>query len=655
MNSNSYIEIFGGKEDPKPADKPKPALFSGLAMKKSAKADPPVQTAYLPPGTETKPPEIYSYIPPDPENIKTPQSCKPPNDSESVESTENTRSHEDPFADIKISEEIKIQKPAKIPGFADDDNSEDSFDFVKKNKLNILKKEIVPAGQNEARKPLQPKFEDKRPEEVFHRGSGINTSASAVIKVEETHSDDKKIGEKSENKLLRGIEEKLKREADEKDRRQREERQRIEEILRKEQEAKEKEELEKKQKAEDDQKMYEKYGDPYALQELVSASLESFSKSISERITAQECLKSRQQELLSGIKTMQSRIVELEELEDAAAYQEEFEEAAKLHDELEELKEACRVNHEHIQDNSAKYSQLETEKNAVLLAKKEWIEETFETSRNVLGKVKENLENDRESMEKFREGKVEEYESRWRQVTAKEEGLQKIKLSVSDKRSELEQRIYEKSSVIQEEEKLLSGELRALNEEIAELEAILAQKKSDALDLSKNLSMVKATLAKSMKEFEEEANEVEEAEKVIKTDIERTDTIKSQLEHEQAESIEKYESFMKKYTTKISDLEVFQQELDSLEVEIRKMASLQENRSKFLEEIKEIEKTLKEKEELLWDAQDYYTTSKDSIDQFKEYIRLQEEKVKEIDKKIPILENDKKAAASAKQFKVGDI
>ena len=685
MNSNSYIEIFGGREDPKPADKPKPALFSGLAMKKTTKVEPPVQSAYVPPVTDIKPVEAYSYKPPDPETIKTVLPSKTPNDTESVESTENTRSNEDPFADIRLVEEIKIQKAAKIPGFADDDNTEDNFDFVKKNKLNLLKNEDPVIKQSGQRKFLQNRIEEKKTQESpsyapavsisasvqpriqeTHSGEGkaqevlrvipaVNSSSSAHPRVEENHNEDKKVGEKSENRLLKGIEEKLKREAEEKANKEREERQRIEEILRKEQETKEKEELAKRQKLEEDRKIYEQYGDPYALKELVRTSLDSFSRSISEKIKAQEGLKAAQQDLLSGIKTMQAKITELEELEDGAAYMEEFEEAAKFHEELEELKEACKVNHERIQNNSAQYSQLETEKNAVLLAKKTWIEETFETSRNVLSKVKENLENDRDASEELRKSKAEEYKSRWSQVTDKEEGLQKIKSNVNDKRSELEQRIYEKSSVIQNEEKELSGELRALSEEIAELEAKLAKKKAQALDLSTKLSVVKETLSKSMKEFEEEANEVEEAEKVIKTDIERTDALKSQLEQEQHESNDQYESFMRKYTTKLSDLEVSQQELDLLELEIRKMASLQENRSKFLEEIKEIEKTLKEKEELLWDAQEYYSSIKDSIDQFKEFIRLQEEKVKEIDKKIPLLENDKKAAASAKQFKVGGI
>ena len=237
-------------------------------------------------------------------------------------------------------------------------------------------------------------------------------------------------------------------------------------------------------------------------------------------------------------------------------------------------------------------------------------------------------------------------------VKAKEQELLETKASVNEKKEELEQKIFEKGEVFQTQEKKLSSQLNELNDEIRNLEEILKKKKNEAKILSIELEKAQELLSVCMEEFEEESKEVEDAERVVEKDLQEIIGKKSELESEEAFSLQTYSEFIESYNSRTNDLRNFKEQLDLLEEEVKKIKLLQENRVIYLEKIKDIENILNEKEELLWDAQEYYSSNKDSIDSFKDFIRQQEEKVREIDKRIPILENDKKAAASSKQFKV---
>ena len=420
----------------------------------------------------------------------------------------------------------------------------------------------------------------------------------------------------------------------------------------KEREERERKEAEERSKAEEEKKMIEKYSNPDVLKELVRSKLKHFSDMILEKIQNQEVLKNTQKKLLTSVMEMQIKLVQLEQLEDEAALHEEFEEAAKYHDELEKIKELCKVNHEHIQSNSSQYSHLESDKSSLLRQKRIWIEETLETSQNALNLVQNTLETNKKNAENVREAKVALLAKEISIVNLKEEETLRIASSVNEQKTELNKRILEKTESIQCEERKLSQELRSLKDEIQNLEEILAKKKAEAIILSKNLISTQESLEKSKKEFEEETFEVEEAEKVLQSELDQVSQLQNQYKEEESVSLKAYNEFMKHYNTKIIDLEIFTEELKLLREEGVKIDSLQENRGKYLAEIQGIENILKEKEENLWDAQEYYSSTKDNIDQFKEHIRQQEEKIKDIDKRIPILENDKKTAASAKLFKV---
>lgn len=651
INSKSYLEMFGKKDEPKSSEKPGPSMFSGLAMKKTSKNDASSASGYVPPAAEssqTKLPETYTYKPPDLDQ-KRQIFSKSMNDSGSIDSTDNTRSNEDPFADIKIAEENKTQKKNFVPGFGEDEE-DDNFEIVKKNKLNIIPGPEVPYPKKTQVKiddHTQIKIEDiqiKKDEALRNNyRKPFDTKAEEEKKIEKT---------REENKFLKAIEEKKRREAEEKEKKELEEKIRIEILKQKELEEKQRKEREEKIKAEEEKKKLEIYGDPYALKDLVEETLRKFSSSISQKTSLQEVLKNKQKDHLSSVLSMQSQIKELEELEYEAASREDFEEAAKHNEDLEQIKELCKVHHELIQANSAEYSNIESEKNSLIEQKKKWIIETYENSQGILIKFKKSLEDSKENAENLRKNKSEEIIEESAKIKIKEEELREIKSSVIEKKDELDQKIYEKTEIFQEKEKSLSEELATLKAEIESLEKLLAEKKNNAITLSNNLSSVQEALAVCMEEFEQELSEAEEAEKVVNKDLEETLNIKERLNSEEIKSIKEYNEFIQNYNNRTEDLKVFERELDFLNSEIEKIDSLQKNRLENLQKIQEIEKELKEKEEMLWDAQEYYTSSKENVDDFKESIRKQEEKIKDIQKRIPLLENDKKAAAASKQFKV---
>ena len=390
--SNFYIGMFGKKEEPKsaekqsvpvekPSEKPGPSLFSGLSMKKGPKPEVSVTSGYVPPLPDY-PSKVLdtTYKPPEPEILKK---NKTVNDYGSFESTENTRSNEDPFADIKIGEENKIQKKNQIPGFNDSDSDEESLNFVRKSKLQNLEQPIKKSNENffsqTEKKSEGAFFAEKKIEgnpqiEKKNEGSPATEKKGFEVlkKTEETKVKEPKKTEniREENKFLKQLEEKKKKEQEEKERKELEEKLRIEALVQKEKEEKQRKELEDQRKIEEKVKILKQFEDSESLKESIKITLDDYSKSLFEKIHQQKDLKKAQKELLSSVESMQSQITRLEELENQAAMEEDFESAAKYNEELEDLKESCKLNHEHIQNNSAQYSLLENEKSVLLENKK---------------------------------------------------------------------------------------------------------------------------------------------------------------------------------------------------------------------------------------------------------------------------------------------
>lgn len=674
-------------------------MFSGLAMKKTAKPEPNLVSGYMPPTKEIvtpKLPEPYTYKPPEPEPYR-PQPTKLYVEAPSVDSTEVTKSSDDPFADIKISEEQKQNKKAVIPGFGDSDD-EDDFNFVKKTKLTIVKDSEAPQIPYESARIEQKKVEEthspyiaqtEKPSaytekpSIYGEKPGFYTEKPNVYAekpsthiekssyIPEKPQTEKNVAEyrkpeepkpeeskKPENRILKMIEEKKRKDQEEKERKEREEKEekiRIEAQKTKEREEKLKSEQEALRKAEEAKKMLTKVVDPNSLKDIIDEKMKEFTDAITNKILMQESLKNKTKSNLENIKKMQSRIAELEYLEDQAASQEDFEEAAKLHDELESLEQETKEIQQTMQADALTYSHLEDEKSILILQKRQWIESTLTLRSDALKTLKVELELQKSQAEGKRLKMVEEFSIESKKIKDRQEELLEIKDSVNENKQELNQKIYEETETMQEEEKKLTLEFQTLEDEINELEELLLKKKAQAKVVSGNLQESKAKLKKCLEKFEEEIKEADEAEKVVKKDIENVQNTKEQLEKQEQESKAEYENFVRFYDSKEKDNKIFQDLLSMLELEIEAISSLEGKRKMFLEEIEKIQVMLKDKESLLLEAQEFYNSSKEDIDSFKDLIRQQEEKNKDIEKRIPLLENEKKTAAAAKQFKVNNI
>ena len=688
MNRNSNLGFFGRKEEPKPSEKPpeRPAsnMFSGMMMKKTVKAEAP-SSAYSPPIAEVnsfKPAELSTHKSPDLESLAK---SKP---TIETQESETLKASLDPFADLKLNEASSYKKPTVdrveetnnknleiksldkndkaekvdikkncIPGFADSDDEDNSFQFVKKSKLNILQNEGVKNVRLEASENLEGKKEeiriDLRKEEI--RIDLRKEESKIETKKEEAHEENKSRGE---NRILKMLEEKKKKDLEEKERKEREiieeksRQERLKVLL--EEEKKRKLEEERKKQEEEKRKLLKSIN-PVILKETIEENLKSFDKTIQEKVAKQSELKDKNSELVIKIQQYQLTCSEFEIKEDQAAYEEDFEEAARIHEELESLRDQIKSMHNTIQEHSALYSSLEAEKSLVMLSKKEWMQETYSTRNQLLIEIKASLENDKIAAESKRNLKLDELNEKNLEVYQKKEELVSLKNSVLEKKTELDLRILEKTEDLKNNHLSLSSEYSSLLQEIEELEKLLKTKKAKASELAVEVKKADTELRKSLIEFEEEVKETDEAVSVVNRDIEKLDNEKSALDHEELLSKQELDAFIEKFDEKTIDNNQVQNLLNKLTEELEKISILNTTREQFLQEIENTQSQLLDKEKLMKDALEYSQSCKEEIQVIKETIKNQEERAKDIDKKIPLLENEKKLAAAAKQFKVKTI
>ena len=682
MNRNSNLGFFGRKEEPKPAEKPAEksasSMFSGMMMKKTAKAEAP-SSAYIPPSAEVstfKPPEPSPLKPPDLESLAK---AKP---TIETQESENPKASSDPFADLKLTDPSSFKKSANeryeepntknleiktlnktekvdtkkstIPGFGDSDDEDSSFQFVKKSKLNIIQAEIPKSAKPETSEILEGKKEETRIDlrKEDSRIDLIREESRIETKKEELQEENKARGE---NRILKMLEEKKKKDLEEKERKEREI---VEEKARQErmrvlfeEEKKRKLEEERKKQEEEKEKLLMSIN-PVVFKEMIEDSISRFDKTIREKIAKQSELKDKSSELIIKIQDFQLTCSELEIKEDQAAYEEDFEEAAKIHEELESLRDQIKSMHDTIQEHSALYSSLEDEKSLVMLSKKEWIRETYSTRNQLLSEVQESLGNDKIAAESKRNSSVEEILGKSSEVYQKKEELVSLRNSVLEKKSELDLRIMEKTDDLKSDHLRLSSEYSSLLQEIEELEKILKSKKAKATGLAIEVKKAETELSKSLIEFEEEVKETDEAVSVVNRDIEKLDHEKETLDHEELLSKQEFVSFIDKFNEKTRDNDQVQDLLNKLTEELDNISILDTTREQFLQEIEKTQSQLLDKHKLMKDALEYSQSCKEEILGIKETIKNQEERAKDIDKKIPLLENEKKLAAAAKQFKV---
>ena len=688
MSRNSYLGFFGRKDEPKPSEKPpeKPAsnMFSGMMMKKTVKADPP-SSGYIPPITEVsslKPIEPTSYKSPDLESLTKLKTFI------ETQEPEVSKPNSDPFADLKLNDSSKLKKASverpeelnsrtsdtsnlnksdkfdkiekvdtkkgNIPGFGDSDDEEDSFKFVKRSKLDIMQNEIPKTTKIENINTVEGKKEEIRTD--FKKEESKIEIRKEEFKIEskkeEVQEENKARGE---NRILKMLEEKKKKDAEEKERKEREiaeekARQERMRVLLEEEKKRKLEEERKKQ--EEEKKRLIKSINPVVFKEMIEEKLKTFDKSIQEKISKQSELKEKNSELIIKIQDFQLTSSELEIKEDQAAYEEDFEEAARIHEELESLKDQIKSMHESIQEHSILYSSLEAEKSSVMSSKKQWMQETHATRHQLLVEIKESLDNDKILAETKRNSKVEEISDNTEEIHKKKEELLSLKSSVLEKKSELDARILEKTDDLKSNHFNLSSEYSSLLQEIEELEILLKSKKAKATALASEVKTAEALLKQSLIEFEEEVKETEEAVSVVNRDIEKLEKEKEALDQEELISKQEFDSFIERFNEKGKDNLQVQELLDKLTEELEKISLLNKTRENFLHEIEKTQNQLLDQEKLMKDALEYSHSCKEEILGIKETIKNQEERAKDIDKKLPLLENEKKLAAAAKQFKV---
>jgi hypothetical protein len=580
----------------------------------------------------------------------------------SLESSSSIKS-ESKKADIPMTFK---QQHKKAPGFDWSDEDEEQF----RQKSEAAKKEKTGLGgglpsfntkkSTKDSIPASPIKDPNEPVMVFKSTSSFDRFDNEnILRLEreklarEKEAEDERLAreEQLEREKLQKEKVRQDREKQEKLEKQKEIERKVQERLRKEQEEKERKERELRQKQEEERKRRELYQDPNALQQMISEKLDYFDNEIEVRNKKHEMMTEMQLQGIQEIKALEEEIKETEEKQAEAAYNEEFELAEQFNEVLEGLHRTIEYKKEELKLNSVVYSQLEDEKSQVYEAQFQFLEELINECSHISQDEESSLNNIRVEFAKSEEEKTEELKKKRVELNAKQEQATALIDENKIKKSEIEEKIYSQTQDLQEERKVIQDKVTQLDHEIEELLRLLAEKQEAKRLIENNLEQINDKIGVYAKNFEAELYEInDEEEKLVEYNNELLEE-QHQLEEEEQQLCCEIQQGSQNIQDKVHKVQLYQECLESLRVTQQTLTSTLQSRLSYLKEIKDLEQLIATKEAEITEAERYKVSVKSEIETTQHTLIRYDERLHEIEIKIPKLESDKKVAASSKQFK----
>lgn len=426
----------------------------------------------------------------------------------------------------------------------------------------------------------------------------------------------------------------------------------LEEKKRKELEEKEKQEIAKMQKILEEERKKQELANSDIIKQAIQEKLLQTKELIFHINSEQGELKVIQANYERTLEDMGKRTNELETLAEEAAANEDFELAAKYEEEYDNLKLQIQFTYKEIDKKADEYLEYEVRKTGAYENLRKFIEENEQKIGFLTDYGKNQLDSAQTTLEQIEKEKSGTLDQLSHDINTKKLEISEISKSFIEKKLDLDSKIIEKTADLQESKAKTLETISETQLEIEELTKKLLEKTETLKNLQNSLEIIDQGINLHKKEFEDEAKECEIAENLLKTEEKLYDelvaTHKTKLQEFSDILNEKTES-VRQNTKSIEDLSNIN--LFIME-ETKILTETITKRKEIIEEIDKNVKTLKEKKDILKEAEDYLKNFTQEMSKVSEKVMVNEERLKELKAKMPILEIEKKNAAANKMFKV---
>lgn len=617
LASNIYLDFFFKKEEP-PKDPPKPPnIFGGLSVKSTPIAPKNSETFVLNPKAISRP----------------------------AEQVFDRKNEQDPFREIVQTSEEKNFAPMVVRK-----NDVNSIEFLLDLTMPEEKSGLVLSSHERTRKQSD-QLERKGSEEI-RKGESTQLSYQNPPGLEKEKKIVKEftlIGQSTIEKNPKNEEREVHSQPVVKENKFK---QKIDEQKRKEQEAKEKIEIEKMQKEIEEKRRQEEISDPKGLQKKFEFEFKAKKDLISHFVSEQHAINDIQANLQKNLEEMNEKIKDCEVLANEAAGKEDFELAAKFSDDLDSVRLQIMFTTKEFEKKSDEYLEFEFKKSEIYLEQEKLISEYKEKISTFIRTIQEKNEENEKELEQIKSRKSEYVQSSASELEEKKIEIETLAQNVEEKKKDVNEKIHNKTSDLQETKKKMLSSVEELEKEIEELRKCLEGKIKLVREVQKELSEVNEEIKRNVTEFDDEVKEFEAAEQLL---IEENSIFQEKLEkHEgkEQEFSEEIEKRLKSIEENQKNLAVFEECFEGLDKESVLINEIQSKRQETIENITKTVSILKDKREILKEAEDYLETFNTEIQKITEEIAKSQEREKELQIKLPILEMEKKNAAANKNFKV---
>lgn len=420
---------------------------------------------------------------------------------------------------------------------------------------------------------------------------------------------------------------------------------------RKEKEEKEERERLDRERRAAEEKDRQRYQSPDLLISWVEERLASYAKQLEEKNKKQMELvieASKLQEKLSNLQVRKSQTVDKQE---QAAAEEDYEQAEKLNQVIRDMELVTVQTSTEIAKNTSLYQSYESDKTEIYTSQRKFLGE-------VQIKATEKKTAEENDLAKYKAEKLQLKANQERKFADETQRLadEKARLEsdeslLATEKAETESRINQHTHELQEEKETAESELATILSEIEELERTLALKKMQRQQLQNTIENCEEEIKERMAAFQDEimvvelkVNKLEQARNKAERETEALENAHADfvIQHENSEKeAEAWEQRNRRLQTCLDDLKSRQERLERL-------AGVRET---YLARIEENTKLLKVKQEELQEAEEYARTVKEADEEIRHKFVQKRDRLSELEVKIPKLEAEKKAFATAKQYK----
>ncbi|OMJ66754.1 hypothetical protein SteCoe_36298 [Stentor coeruleus] len=425
----------------------------------------------------------------------------------------------------------------------------------------------------------------------------------------------------------------------------------LEEKKRKELEEKEKQEIAKMQKILEEERKKQELANSIVIKIAIEDKLFQTKNLIFQINSEQEELKDIQVNYEKTLQDMGKRTKDLEALAEEAAGNEDFELAAKYEEEHDNLKLQIQFTYKEIDKKSDEYLEYEFKKTEAYENLRKFIEQNEQKVGLLTEYGKNQLDSAQNSLENIEKEKSETLDKLSVDIDAKKLEIAEISKSYIERKLELDSKITEKTADLQDSKAKTLESISETQLEIEELTKKLLEKTEALKTLQNSLDIIDQGINQHIKEFEDEAKECEIAENLLKNE----EKLYEELFTTHKNKLQEFSDILNEKTEALNQNTKSLEDLSNLNLfiieETKILTETLMKRKDIIEEINKNVKTLKEKKDILKEAEDYLENFTQEMSKASEKVMINEERLKELKAKMPILEIEKKNAAANKMFK----